>query len=48
LEGTGGVADLVGGMVRALAKPTQAALFYDRDAVQLLGMCLAELARRSG
>jgi SLOG cluster4 family len=48
LEGTGGVADLVGGMVRALAKPTQAALCYDRDAVQLLGMCLAELARRSG
>lgn len=48
LEGTGGVADLVGGMVRALAKPTQAALFYDRDAVQLLGLCLAELARRSG
>jgi uncharacterized protein (TIGR00725 family) len=48
LEGTGGVADQVGGIVRALAKPTQAALFYDRDAVQLLGMCLAELARRSG
>ena len=48
LEGTGGVADQVRGLVHALAKPTQAALFFDPDAVQLLEMCLAELARRRG
>jgi hypothetical protein len=34
--------------LRLLAKPTQAALFYDRDATQLRGLCLDELARRSG
>lgn len=48
LEGTGGVADQVRGIVHALAKPTQAVLFFDRDAVPLLNMCLAELARRRG
>jgi uncharacterized protein (TIGR00725 family) len=48
LEGTGGVADQVRELVRALAKPTQAALFFERDAVQLLSMCLAELTRRRG
>ena len=46
LEGTGGVADHVSEIVRAIAKTTQAALFFERDAVQLLRMCLAELARR--
>jgi hypothetical protein len=48
LEGTGGVADPVRGIVPALAKKTHAALFFDRDAVPLLGMCLAELIRYRG
>lgn len=48
LEGTGGVADHVRELVHALAKKTQAALFFERDAVQLLRQCLAELARRRG
>jgi uncharacterized protein (TIGR00725 family) len=46
LEGTGGVADQVGEIVHTLAKKTQAALFFERDAAQLLTRCLAELARR--
>jgi uncharacterized protein (TIGR00725 family) len=48
LEGTGGVADHVGEIVHTLAKKTQAALCFERDAVQLLTRCLAELARRRG
>jgi uncharacterized protein (TIGR00725 family) len=48
LEGTGGVADQVRAIVDALGKKTPAALFFERDAVVLLGLCLAELARRQG
>jgi uncharacterized protein (TIGR00725 family) len=48
LEGTGGVADQVRTIVQALSKKTSAALFFERDAVELLGLCLAELARRNG
>ena len=48
LEGTGGVADQVRQLVHALAKKTQAALFFEPDAVELLRLCLAELARRRG
>jgi len=48
LEGTGGVADHVRQLVRVLAKKTPAALFFERDAVQLLRLCLAEHARRRG
>jgi uncharacterized protein (TIGR00725 family) len=48
LEGTGGVADHVRELVHVLAKKTQAALFFERDAVQLLRLCLAELVRRRG
>jgi uncharacterized protein (TIGR00725 family) len=46
LEGTGGVADHVRELVHALARKTPAALFFERDAVSLLTMCLAELAKR--
>jgi uncharacterized protein (TIGR00725 family) len=46
LEGTGGVADHVRKLVRVLAKNTQAALFFEPDAVQLLRLCLAEHVRR--
>jgi uncharacterized protein (TIGR00725 family) len=48
LEGTGGVADHVRELVQALAMKTSAALFFERDAVSLLMMCLAELAKRRG
>ena len=48
LEGSGGVADHVREIIHALPKKTQATLFFNGDAVQLLGMCLAELARRRG
>jgi uncharacterized protein (TIGR00725 family) len=48
LEGTGGVADHVRELVHALAKKTPAALFFERDVVRLLMMCLAELAKRRG
>ena len=48
LEGSGGVADHVRGLVDSLAKPTNAALFFERDAGQLIRVCLAELARRTG
>ena len=48
LEGTGGVADQVREIVHALAKKTPAALFFECDAVELLRLCLAELARRKG
>ena len=48
LEGTGGVADHVRELVQALAQKTPAALFFERDAVPLLAMCLAELAKRRG
>jgi uncharacterized protein (TIGR00725 family) len=48
LEGTGGVADFVRDLIGALPKQTQAALFFNRDAGQLLGMCLAELVSRRG
>jgi uncharacterized protein (TIGR00725 family) len=48
LEGTGGVADQVSTIVHALATKTPAALFFECDAVQLLRLCLAELARRNG
>jgi uncharacterized protein (TIGR00725 family) len=48
LEGTGGVADHVRELVHALAKKTPAALFFERDVVRLLTMCLAELAKRRG
>jgi uncharacterized protein (TIGR00725 family) len=48
LEGTGGVADHVRELVQVLARKTQAALFFERDAVELLRLCLAELARRKG
>jgi len=48
LEGTGGVADHVRELVHALAKKTPATLFFERDAVPLLTMCLAELAKRRG
>jgi uncharacterized protein (TIGR00725 family) len=48
LEGTGGVADQVRAIVDALGKKTPPALFFERDAVVLLGLCLAELTRRQG
>jgi uncharacterized protein (TIGR00725 family) len=48
LEGTGGVADHVRELVHALAKKTPAALFFERDVVRLLTLCLAELAKRRG
>ena len=48
LEGTGGVADHVRELVHALAKKTPAVLFFERDVVRLLTMCLAELAKRRG
>ena len=48
LEGTGGVADHVRELVHALAKKTPAGLFFERDVVRLLTMCLAELAKRRG
>jgi uncharacterized protein (TIGR00725 family) len=48
LEGTGGVADQVREIVHALAKKTPAVLFFERDAVELLSLCLAELGRRKG
>ena len=48
VEGTGGVADQVRAIVHALTKKTGAALFFERDAVVLLRLCLAELARRKG
>ena len=48
LEGTGGVADQIRQIVSVLAKETKAALFFERDAVVLLSLCLAELARRQG
>jgi uncharacterized protein (TIGR00725 family) len=47
LEGTGGVADQVREIVRALARKGPAALFFEPDAVELLRLCLAELARRN-
>jgi uncharacterized protein (TIGR00725 family) len=48
LEGTGGVADQVRAIVQVLAKKTSAVLVFERDAVELLRLCLAELARRQG
>jgi uncharacterized protein (TIGR00725 family) len=48
LEGTGGVADHVRELIHVLAKKTQAALFFERDAVPLLKQCLAELVKRRG
>jgi uncharacterized protein (TIGR00725 family) len=48
LEGTGGVADHVRELVEVLAKKTQAALFFERDAVELLRRCLVELVKRRG
>jgi uncharacterized protein (TIGR00725 family) len=48
LEGTGGVADHVRELVQILAKKTQAVLVFDCDAVRLLRLCLAELAKRRG
>jgi len=48
LKDTGGVADHVRELVHVLAKETQAALFFKGDAVELLRLCLAELARRKG
>jgi predicted Rossmann-fold nucleotide-binding protein len=48
LEGTGGVADHARELVAVLAKKTQAALFFERDAVELLRLCLAERVRRRG
>jgi hypothetical protein len=48
LEGTGGVADHMHEFVHVRAKKTQAALFFERDAVELLRLCLVELARRRG
>ena len=48
LEGSGGVADHARSLVNLLAKPTKAALFYERDADQLIDVCLAELVRRAG
>jgi uncharacterized protein (TIGR00725 family) len=48
VEGTGGVADQVRALVHALAKPTRATLFFDREPGQLLKTCLAELRRRRG
>jgi len=48
LEGSGGVADHVRSLVNVLAKPTKAALFFERDAHQLIHACLAELERRAG
>jgi uncharacterized protein (TIGR00725 family) len=46
VEGTGGVADQVRAIVQTLVKKTGAALFFERDAVVLLTMCLTELAKR--
>ena len=48
LEGTGGVADHIRELMRALPKQTQAALFFERDPAHLLSLCLAELARQRG
>jgi uncharacterized protein (TIGR00725 family) len=48
LEGTGGVAGHVRELVHALAKKPPAGLFFERDVVRLLTMCLAELAKRRG
>ena len=48
LEGSGGVADHVRQLMHAIPKQTQAALFFDRDAAQLLSVCLAELTKRRG
>src|SRR5256885_11129833 len=48
LEGSGGVADHLRELVHALAKKTPAGLFFERDVVRLLTMCLAELAKRRG
>ena len=48
LEGTGGTADQVREIVHVLAKKTPAALLFECDAVELLKLCLAELARRQG
>ena len=48
VEGTGGVADQVRTIVHALAKKTGASLFFERDAVVLLKLCLGELLRRNG
>jgi uncharacterized protein (TIGR00725 family) len=48
LEGTGGVADRVRELVDVLAKKTQAVLFFERDAVELLRLCLVELVKRRG
>ena len=47
LEGTGGVADLVAGLVDSLGKKTKAVLVYDRSPRALLDRCLAELKKRS-
>jgi SAM-dependent methyltransferase len=48
-EGTDGVADQVHWIVHPLAKQTQLALFFDRDAVPLLNICaLLSLPGREG
>jgi uncharacterized protein (TIGR00725 family) len=46
LEGSGGVANQVRGIVDALAKPTEAILCFDSDPARLIAACLAALARR--
>ena len=48
LEGSGGVADQVRGLVCALAKPTEALLCFDRDPARLIATCLAALSRQGG
>lgn len=46
LEGTGGVADLIPGIVLTLAKPTKSQFVYEKDPQVLIDKCLSLLAKR--